>query len=57
MSLDVTILGSGSALPMLGRMPSAHAVQSGGATFLVDCGEGTQMRLLASRISFDTIRA
>ena len=57
MSLDVTILGSGSALPMLGRMPSAHAVQSGRATFLVDCGEGTQMRLLASRISFETIRA
>lgn len=57
MALDVTILGSGSALPTMSRMPSAHAVQCGGKTYLVDCGEGTQMRLVASRISFDSITA
>lgn len=57
MALDITILGSGSALPTLSRMPSAHAVQSGGKTYLVDCGEGTQMRLVAARIPFESIAA
>lgn len=57
MSLDITILGSGSALPTVGRMPSSHAVQCGGKTYLVDCGEGTQMRLVASRMSFESIAA
>lgn len=57
MALDITILGSGSALPTLSRMPSAHAVQCGGKTYLVDCGEGTQMRLVAARIPFESIAA
>ncbi len=43
--IAVTILGNNSALPAHNRHPSAQLVQSGGHTFLVDCGEGTQMQM------------
>ncbi len=46
----VTIIGSGSALPMHGRHPSAQVVQYGDTYCLIDCGEGTQSRLRASGI-------
>jgi ribonuclease Z len=39
----VTILGSGSAVPMHGRHPSAQVVQYEESFFLIDCGEGTQL--------------
>jgi len=41
----VTIIGSGSAVPMYGRHPSAQVVQHGESFFLIDCGEGTQLLL------------
>ena len=41
----VTVIGSGSALPMNGRNPSAQVVQYDDTYCLIDCGEGTQTRL------------
>lgn len=41
----VTVIGSGSALPMNGRHPSAQVVQYDDLFCLIDCGEGTQTRL------------
>ena len=41
----VTILGSGSATPTFDRNPSSQVVFMKDKTFLVDCGEGTQMQL------------
>ncbi len=41
----VTVIGSGSALPMNGRNPSAQVVQYDDIFLLIDCGEGTQTRL------------
>ena len=41
----VTIIGSGSAVPMHGRHPSAQVVQYGDLFVLIDCGEGTQIRI------------
>ncbi len=41
----LTILGSGSALPMHGRHPSAQHLRYGQTSILIDCGEGTQERL------------
>lgn len=41
----LTIIGSGSALPMHGRHPSAQVLQYDDQIFLIDCGESTQMRL------------
>lgn len=43
--MTVTILGNNSALPAYGRHPTAQIVQVGGKEILIDCGEGTQMRM------------
>ena len=45
MSFELTILGSSSALPTSNRFPTAHLLKAGERFFLIDCGEGTQMRL------------
>jgi len=44
-SFKLTILGSSAALPTSKRFPTAHLLQAGGRFFLIDCGEGTQIRL------------
>ena len=41
----VTVIGSGSALPMHGRHPSCQVVQYENYYCMIDCGEGTQSRL------------
>lgn len=46
MTFQITILGAGSATPTLRSHPSAQVVQIGNECYLVDCGEGTQFRLL-----------
>lgn len=46
MRFSITVLGSGSALPAAGRHHSAHAVNVHEQYYLVDCGEGTQSRLM-----------
>ncbi len=57
LSLQVTILGSGSALPTQGRHPSAQLVSAESAGYLVDCGEGTQYLLRDLRLGIAKIRA
>lgn len=47
---DVTILGAGSATPTLRLHPTAQLLTIGADYMLVDCGEGTQFRLLEQRI-------
>jgi len=42
----VTVLGNGSAVPTSFQKPSAQLVTYGSKRFLVDCGEGTQMRMI-----------
>ncbi len=44
MSFSVTILGSNSAVPAHGRHPSAQVLNINDRLYLIDCGEGTQMR-------------
>ena len=46
----MTILGSGSALPMHGRHPSAQLIQYDDFYCLIDCGEGTQERMMMAGI-------
>lgn len=48
----MTIIGSGSALPMHGRHPSCQVLQYGKFLCLIDCGEGTQERLRTAGIKF-----
>lgn len=45
MDFKVTILGANSALPVHGRYPSSQYIQIHNHHLLVDCGEGTQLRL------------
>lgn len=42
---SITILGNNSAIPAFGRNPTAQVLQLDGLSFLIDCGEGTQMQL------------
>lgn len=44
-SMKVTILGNNSALPAYGRSPTAQVVTLYGQDILIDCGEGTQVRM------------
>ena len=45
MSFELTILGSSAALPTSKRFPTAQLLKAGERFFLIDCGEGTQIRL------------
>lgn len=45
MSFKLTILGSSGAMPAYGRHPSAQILEVHNKFFLIDCGEGAQMRL------------
>ena len=42
--LTVTILGNNSAIPIFGRKPTAQVLQCGEESYLIDCGEGTQLQ-------------
>ncbi len=56
MTFKVTILGSSSAIPTVSRYPTAHVVNLHERFFLVDCGEGTQIRLKKYKFSFARIQ-
>jgi len=43
--LAITILGNNSAIPAFNRHPTAQVVQTAENSFLIDCGEGTQMQM------------
>jgi ribonuclease Z len=48
--LSVTILGNNSAVPAFDRHPTSQVVTIDGASFLVDCGEGTQIQMIKYKI-------
>ncbi len=52
MNFDLTILGSGSALPTSRRYSTAHVLNVHGRFFLIDCGEGTQIQLRKAKVRF-----
>ena len=56
MTFSVTVLGSSSAIPTLTRNPSAHLLNADERLFLLDCAEGTQVKLRQQRIHFQRIR-
>jgi ribonuclease Z len=45
MTFEVTILGSNAAVPAFGRHPSAQVLNVNEQYYLIDCGEGTQIRM------------
>lgn len=57
-NFTLKIMGTASAVPVIGRYQSAHVLDVHGRLFLIDCGEGTQHQLLKYRVSMmkiDTI--
>ncbi|MBC3785309.1 ribonuclease Z [Spirosoma utsteinense] len=46
----ITILGAGSATPSLQMHPTAQLLTVGSDYMLIDCGEGTQLRLIEQKI-------
>lgn len=45
MPFKLTVLGSNSAIPAFGRNPSGQVLETDNSAYLIDCGEGTQMRM------------
>lgn len=56
MNIDFTVLGTGSANPQLNRNPSAYLLSIDNEYILIDCGEGTQYRLLERHIKHTRLR-
>ncbi len=56
MTFQLTILGSSSAIPTSEKYPTAQVLKVHERFFLIDCGEGTQIRLRKFRINFSRIR-
>ena len=50
MEFELKILGSASATPVLDRHHTAQVLTVGGSQYLIDCGEGTQRRLLEHKV-------
>ncbi|OGX84544.1 ribonuclease Z [Hymenobacter lapidarius] len=57
MTFELKILGSASATPVSSRHPTAQVLTVGAATYLIDCGEGTQWQMLEYRVRPHHLRA
>lgn len=55
MRFELHILGCGSALPAKGRNPSAQLIRTESDTVLMDCGEGTQLRMRQEGLKLQSI--
>lgn len=54
-AFELTILGCSSATPTSTRNPSAQHLDIAGRSFLIDCGEATQIQLRKYKIRFQRI--
>jgi len=57
MSIEVTILGCGSATPTLTRNPTAQWIEIHGTSMLFDCGEGAQTQMLRLNLKMNRLKA
>ena len=53
---ELTILGCNSAMPAHGRFPTSQILDVSGELLLIDCGEGTQIRMAQYKIKRNQIR-
>lgn len=51
----VTILGNNSALPAHGRHPTSQIITVANEVLMIDCGEGTQMRIRDFRVKLSKV--
>ncbi len=54
--LKITILGCHSATPKTNAYPTSQIVEVRGQLLLIDCGEGTQVRLRENSIKFNQVK-
>ena len=54
--MRLSILGCYSATPRLNTNPTAQVLEINNHTFLIDCGEGTQVQLRKHKIKFNRIK-
>ncbi|MBR2162535.1 MAG: ribonuclease Z [Bacteroidales bacterium] len=52
MNFTLNVLGTASALPTTERYPSAQVLDVHGRLFMIDCGEGAQIRMRRAGLSF-----
>ena len=46
MRFQLQVLGANSATPLLERFPSSFVLNHDESLYLIDCGEGTQIKML-----------
>ena len=56
MPINLTILGSGSAVPVLERGVTSQYLNINERRILIDCGEGTQLQLRKFRVKFQRLQ-
>lgn len=56
-TIDITLLGTGSPIPDANRAGPSTLIQAGGQNFLVDCGRGVLMRLAAAGVAATSLTA
>ncbi|WP_417265290.1 ribonuclease Z [Brumimicrobium sp.] len=56
MSFNVTILGSGAAVPTLKRGTTAQLINCQQRSILIDCGEATQLQMRRFKVKFQNIQ-
>ncbi len=50
MRFELTLLGTNSAIPAFGRFPTAQVLNIRECLFLIDCGEGAQLRMAELKV-------
>ena len=53
---ELTILGSNSAMPAYGRFPTSQVLDANGHLILIDCGEGSQIRMQEYKVKRSKIK-
>ncbi len=54
--IAITILGNNSAIPAFGRNPTSQLLQTLDESYLIDCGEGTQLQMAKYKIRRSKIK-
>ena len=57
MAFTLTILGSNSAIPTGTRFPTSQVLEFNQHTYMVDCGEGTQIQVRRNKIKIQGLKA
>jgi ribonuclease Z len=55
LTFRLKILGANSAAPAFNRNQTSQVLQAGSVNFLIDCGEGTQLRIAKSGVKINKI--